>query len=70
MAGGTWENQNKVRPGVYINTASERKSMTAVGERGTVALPLTLGWGPSKEILTIHVGDDLKNVLGYDITAP
>ncbi|MEV2911759.1 phage tail sheath N-terminal beta-sandwich domain-containing protein, partial [Paenibacillus larvae] len=23
-----------------------------------------------KEILTIHVGDDLKNVLGYDITAP
>ncbi|MCY9525479.1 phage tail sheath family protein [Paenibacillus larvae] len=69
MAGGTWENQNKVRPGVYINTASERKSMTAVGERGTVALPLTLGWGPSKEILTINVGDDLKNVLGYDITA-
>lgn len=70
MAGGTWENQNKVRPGVYINTASERKSMTAVGERGTVAIPLTLGWGQSKEVLTIHVGDDVKELLGYDITAP
>lgn len=70
MAGGTWENQNKVRPGVYINTASERKSMTAVGERGTVAIPLTLGWGQAKEVLTIHVGDDVKELLGYDITAP
>ncbi|MCY9527695.1 phage tail sheath subtilisin-like domain-containing protein, partial [Paenibacillus larvae] len=70
MAGGTWESQNKVRPGVYINTASERKSMTAVRDRGTIALPLTLCWGQAKEVLTIHVGDDIKELLGYDITAP
>lgn len=69
MAGGTWVAQNKVRPGLYINFVSEG-SLVALGERGTVSLPLTLPWGPSKQIVRINAGDDVFKVLGYDLTAP
>jgi hypothetical protein len=61
---------NKVRPGVYINFASERQALGALGERGIVTMPLPLSWGPSKQIITINAGDDTFDVLGYDITAP
>lgn len=68
MPGGTWVTQNKVRPGVYINFVSDPKSLSSLGERGTVALPLTLPWGAAKQITTINAGDDVSKVLGYDIT--
>lgn len=70
MAGGVWSSMNKVRPGVYINFASERQALGALGERGVVTIPLPLSWGPSKQIITINAGDDTFDVLGYDITAP
>ncbi len=70
MAGGVWSSMNKVRPGVYINFASERQALGALGERGIVTMPLPLSWGPSKQIITINAGDDTFDVLGYDITAP
>lgn len=70
MAGGIWTSMNKVRPGVYINFASERQAIGAIGERGVVTIPLPLSWGPSKQIITINAGDDTFDVLGYDITAP
>lgn len=70
MAGGTWTTQNKVRPGVYINFAGEEKPLGAMGDRGTVTMPLPLSWGPAKTVMTIHAGDSLKDVLGYDLAAP
>ncbi|MEG6521137.1 phage tail sheath family protein [Desulfotomaculum sp. 1211_IL3151] len=70
MAGGTWTTQNKVRPGVYINFASEPKPLGSVGDRGIVTLALPLPWGASKEIITIQAGEKLQDILGYDITAP
>ncbi|WP_058830707.1 phage tail sheath family protein [Paenibacillus polymyxa] len=70
MPGGTWVTQNKVRPGVYINIVSDPKSLSSLGERGTVALPLMLPWGAAKQIITINAGDDVSKVLGYDITHP
>jgi len=69
MAGGIWTSMNKVRPGVYINFASERQAIGAIGERGVVTIPLPLSWGPSKQIITINAGDDTFDILGYDITA-
>jgi hypothetical protein len=66
MAGGTWTSQNKVRPGVYINFTGEAKPLGAIGERGTVAMALSLGWGASHQITTIHAGEDLTEQLGYD----
>lgn len=70
MPGGTWTTQNKVRPGVYINFVGEGKPVGAVGERGIVTMPMALSWGPSKQVLAINAGDNVGELLGYDITAP
>ena len=70
MAGGTWNTQNKVRPGVYINFVSEPKPLGTVGERGITALALSLPWGPEKQVIMVEAGADTMDVLGYDITSP
>ena len=70
MAGGTWTTQNKVRPGVYINIRSEAQPVGALGERGVATMALPLSWGPSKQVVTIEAGQNVFDVLGYDITAP
>ncbi|WP_039237546.1 phage tail sheath family protein [Clostridium sp. K25] len=67
MAGGTWEKQNKIRPGAYINFKSKKQAQTIIGERGIATMPLILPWGPEKQILTINVDDDLSKVLGINI---
>ena len=46
MAGGTWTGQNKVQPGVYINTKSKGNLAAQIGEKGTVAIAEALSWGP------------------------
>lgn len=68
MAGGTWEKQNKIRPGAYINFKSKKQVQTPIGERGIATLPLLLPWGPEKEVITIQADDDLSKVLGINIT--
>lgn len=70
MAGGTWTSQNKVRPGVYINFRSAPAPVGALGERGVVTMALALPWGPSKQVIQIEAGQDVKPILGYDIMAP
>lgn len=70
MAGGTWNTQNKVRPGVYINFVSEPKPLGTVGERGITALALSLPWGPEKRVITVEAGADTTDVLGFDINDP
>ncbi|KQN96239.1 phage tail sheath family protein [Paenibacillus sp. Leaf72] len=70
MAGGTWTTQTKARPGVYINFAAEPQSAANVGERGIVSTALTLNWGAPQTMISIKAGDDLRSVLGYDVTAP
>lgn len=67
MAGGTWEKQNKIRPGAYINFKSKKNVTVNMGKRGIVTLPLELPWGPEKEIITIHSNDDLSKVIGINI---
>jgi len=69
MAGGTWIAQNKVRPGAYINFVSDGGTLGALGERGVTATALSLSWGPSKQIIGINAGDDVKELLGYDIAS-
>lgn len=70
MAGGTYTSQNKVRPGVYINLVGEKKTVGSMGERGTVSVPLNLNWGQSKAVIAINASDDLRSLLGYDLSAP
>lgn len=69
MAGGKFTTQNKVRPGVYINLETEGQAVGTIGERGTVALALSLSWGPAHTMMTINSGDDVRGLLGYDMTA-
>jgi hypothetical protein len=69
LPGGTWVTQNKVRSGVYIDFVSEGAPVGAVGERGIMTMALSLGWGPSKQLITVESGADVSVLLGYDITA-
>lgn len=70
MAGGTWTDQNKELPGVYINTKSRGKLKATIGEKGAVAIAEPLSWGPSGVVQTIIPGEDLRRYTGYDITSP
>lgn len=44
-SGGTWQTQNKVRPGAYINVVGVPKPLSKIGERGVVAVAMPLKWG-------------------------
>lgn len=70
MAGGTWTTQNKVRPGVYVNVASEQSNIGKMGERGIAALALALPWGQPGTIVKITPQDDVYKLLGYELTHP
>lgn len=70
MAGGNWTAQNKVRPGVYINFKSDGTAAVTMGERGTVAIPRALSWGPVGTVMTVNAGEDPSPSVGYALTAP
>jgi hypothetical protein len=70
MPEGQWHVQNKVRPGVYINFKSEKQALGTLGERGIVSLPLSLSWGPAKQVIAVEAGADTFDTLGYPITDP
>lgn len=67
MAGGTWIDQNKVRPGVYINYKSAPSSLATMGERGVVAIARQLDWAEKGKFYTIEQPSDCVQ-LGYTIT--
>ena len=68
MAGGIWTSQDKVQPGVYINTKSQGSVRSNIGGKGTVAIAEPLSWGPAGVIREIIPGGDLRPYIGYDIT--
>ena len=70
MAGGNWNTQNKVRPGVYINFDSKNTLGLTVGERGVVAICEPMSWGAVGQVVTVENGADTTPYCGYDITAP
>ncbi|WP_339278748.1 phage tail sheath family protein [Paenibacillus sp. FSL W8-1187] len=69
MAGGMFTAMNKVRPGVYINFATEGTAVTT-GDRGTLALPLPLSWGEPRRITVLEGGENPLEKLGYALSAP
>lgn len=68
MAGGFWTSQNKILPGVYINTKSAGNVSASIGSRGIVAICEGLDWGATGVIQTITPGESLYPFIGYDIT--
>lgn len=67
MAGGTWIDQNKVRPGVYINYKSSPATLSTMGERGTVAIARQLDWGETGKFYIIEDPSDCAQ-MGHAIT--
>ncbi len=61
MAGGTWQSQNKIRAGAYINFVGVAKGLMTVGDRGIVALPLPLTWGAEGTLIEVLSTDMLTN---------
>ena len=66
MAGGTWTDQNKVLPGVYINYSSAPSALATMGERGVVLIPQLLNWGDTSGVITINDPSECFEKLGYD----
>lgn len=68
LGGGTFTVPNKVLPGAYINFVSMARALGSMGDRGIVAVPLEMNWGPEDEVITIDSGEFQKeslNILGY-----
>lgn len=68
LGGGTFTTMNKVLPGAYINFVSIARALGTMGERGIVAMPLDMDWGPEDEVITIDAEEFQKealNILGY-----
>lgn len=53
LGGGTWESQNKKLPGTYINFVSSNVPEDFSAERGIVAFPTSMDWGPESEVVTL-----------------
>lgn len=66
MAGGTWIDQNKVLPGVYINYSSAPSTLATMGERGVVCIPKQLSWGEEDKFIVINDPSECFDKLGYD----
>nr|DAY51573.1 MAG TPA: tail sheath protein [Caudoviricetes sp.] len=68
LGGGTFQTQNKVLPGAYINFVSINRASAVLSDRGTVAVPLSLDWGPEGEVFEVEGSDFYKNsenIFGY-----
>lgn len=74
MSGGTWELQNKIIPGAYINFKSFPGPTSEYGARGVATLPIAMSWGAEKtviEVLSTDLLDGASEVkIGYTSTDP
>lgn len=67
MAGGTWLSQNKILPGVYINTKSKGSLAISVGAKGVVAICEPLSFGPTGKVSEYIPGDDPTAIIGNNL---
>lgn len=73
LGGGTFLVQNKILPGTYINFISAAKASANLSDRGYIALPIALDWGPDDKVFAVSPEDFQKEslaILGYDYIHP
>ena len=63
LGGGSFTERNKVLPGAYINFVSAARAAAILSERGYVAMPLEMDWGPDGEVFTLNGSDLLERSL-------
>lgn len=69
LGGGIWLTQNKRLPGSYINFISAARASASLSDRGYVAIPMALDWGPETEVITLEGADLQKDsFIGYAYT--
>lgn len=69
LGGGAFTAQNKILPGTYINFVSAARASANLSDRGVIAMPLELDWGPDGDVFEVTNSDFAKNALtlfGYD----
>lgn len=68
LGGGVFVTQNKILPGSYVNFVSTATTNSTLGERGVVAIPLTLGKAPGNviEITKADFVSNCKELLGVE----
>lgn len=72
LGGGTWQFQNKVLPGTYINFVSRVRAEAAIADRGYATMPITGSWGPVNSVFAVtseQFQTDSLKLFGYDYTA-
>lgn len=72
LGGGKFIAQNKILPGSYINFVAASRASEIISDRGIIAMPLTMSWGPQGEVFEVTKDDFMKNsrkIFGYDYTA-
>lgn len=57
LGGGSFTAQNQILPGSYINFVSAARAAMLLSERGYVAMPLEMDWGPAGEVFTLAAKD-------------
>ncbi|MGG4209618.1 phage tail sheath family protein [Bacillus safensis] len=68
MNGGTFTpGTEKKRPGIYFNFKTTAQQRITLGDRGTVALPITMSWGEHKTFISISGIEDLNKKVGLNI---
>ena len=71
MAGGTFQSQNKIRPGAYIKFQGVPSQDNIVGSRGVVTMAAPMGWGPEGQLIKVTVNDlsnnNLEKIIGCNI---
>ena len=71
MNGGTFTpGVEQLRPGVYFNFTMRANDRITSSERGRVALPIHMNWGPVHEMIEISSETDAINKIGIDIADP
>ncbi len=71
MNGGTFTpGVEKERAGIYFRFHSAAQARTQMGERGTLALPIVMGWGEPKKFIEINSDEDITKKLSLDINDP
>lgn len=72
LGGGTWQFQNKILPGIYINFASKVRAEADISERGYATMALPFDWGPENVVFPVTAEEFQEkslSIFGYDYTA-
>ena len=67
LGGGTFTVQNKLLPGAYINFVSAAGSTSALSDRGIVAVPLVMDWGPEKTVVEMTAEEFSRDPAGVGL---